>query len=167
MLRCGRKAAKSIPSVCYISIPPRKASPVLIYGVFCETMTSTHTKRAGNMAKLQNHTPDLTTPEWLEARRALESDTPERFPSLTRQEVDQLSDQLRREGYEVRFCSDKNMHMTVRGKARRVDYYPTTGTVTAAPIRGKARGTRARGLSFEEGLALVRKLADNLSAHAN
>jgi|AntDeeMinimDraft_5_1070356.scaffolds.fasta_scaffold35666_1 hypothetical protein len=118
------------------------------------------------MAKPKNHTPDLTTPAWLEARRVLESESPGKFPALIRAEVEQLSAQLRREGYHVRFCSEKNMHMTVRGKARRVDYYPTTGTVTAAPVRRKARGTRTRGLNFELGLTLIRELADNLGRHA-
>lgn len=75
--------------------------------------------------------------------------------------------QLRKDGYDVRIRSEQNMHMTIRGTSRKVDYYPTTGTIIANPTRKFPKATRLRGLDFERGMQHIRNLSNKSEANAN
>lgn len=55
--------------------------------------------------------------------------------------------------------STQNGHVRVKGQARTVDFYPTTGTIHANPVKGKYRAYKLRGASNERGLERVVSLA--------
>ena len=73
----------------------------------------------------------------------------------------QVAEYFRSLGLEVKYTPNKSGHVQVIGKERKVNFYATTGTIHANPVKGKFKEYKLRGASNKRGLERVVSLANH------
>jgi hypothetical protein len=84
--------------------------------------------------------------------------------TMNNTEIQKLQTYFVQKGLKVIIRNRINYHMTVIGEARKVEFYPTTGTVTSNPVKNKDKSIRHkpykhRGMGFERAKEQVYSLA--------
>lgn len=94
-----------------------------------------------------------------EVREAAHADFSDRTPKAVMQRRQQILDGLKYRGLNFKLHNDKNLHVIVKGPAREVHFYGTTGTVHARPDGGRQEYW-LRGASLEAALDRVTGLSN-------
>lgn len=75
-------------------------------------------------------------------------------------EIQKLETYFVQKGLKVIIRNRDNYHMTIFGESRRVEFYPTTGTVASNPFKNKGQKPyKHKGMSLERSKERVYSLA--------